>query len=135
MKSFFLISILALALFSGSCTKDMGGNADISTVDFVVLSGDWVEYGTKGVEGYGFAVDLNMPEITENVLQYGMVTLYVKSGEVWKPVPMTSYYTGFEGGFIYSYTRGIFSIDYYESDFQTTRPGSRTFRLVIVQPV
>lgn len=135
MKKLIFITFLAITFLITSCTEDTGGNADMTTVDFVVYSSDWVEYGTYGKAGYGFAVDITMPEITDNVVQNGMVTLYMKSGESWLPVPVSFYNEGFQGGFIYAIKRGIFSIEYYESDQQTVGPDNHTFRLVIVQPI
>lgn len=134
MKKIIFITLVAISLFSVSCTKDNGGNADISTVDFIVENADWVEYGTFGEEGYGFAVDLNFPEITSNVIQNGMVSLYIKRGDVWTPVPFNYFYQTFEGGYYYSMKSGTFSIDYYEDDHKTENPGTQIFRLVIVQP-
>lgn len=140
MKSFIIISFLALSIFSTSCVKDTGGNADIRTVDFTVQNADWVEYGTPGEEGYGFAVDLKFSEITNNVIQNGMVTLYMKRGDSWTSVPFNYFYRSgdqvdFQGGYFYSMKIGVFSIDYYESDHYTLNPGTQIFRLVIVQPV
>jgi hypothetical protein len=134
MKKLFFLTLIALSLFSFSCTEKTGGNADMSTVDFVVQSNEWIEYGVAGEPMYGFAVDLAMPEITDNVVQNGMVSLYMKSGESWLPVPVYFYNVGFQGGYFYKMKRGVFSIDYYESDQQTLRPDTQIFRLVIVQP-
>lgn len=144
MKRLLFISVLAITLFSTSCTKEYitqeynGGNADMSTVDFVVQEPDWVLYGDPGFPGYGYAVDLDFPELTDNVIQNGMVSLYMKSGTAWVPVPIYFYYSSgdalYQGGFFYRMKKGVFSIDYYESDFQTQNPGTQTFRVVIVQP-
>ena len=141
MKRLLFISVLAITLLSTSCTKEyitQGGNADMSTVDFVVQEADWVQYGDPGFEGYGYAVDLDFPELTDNVIQNGMVSLYMKSGTAWVPVPIYFYYLSgdvmYQGGFFYRMRQGVFSIDYYESDFQTQNPGTQTFRVVIVQP-
>jgi len=133
MKKLLFISILAISLFSTSCTK-VGGNADMSTVDFIVQNTDWKEYGTLGEQGFGYAVDLDFPELTNNVIQNGMVTLYMKTGESWTSVPYNYFYSNFQGGYYYSMKVGTFSIDYYESDHQTENPGTQIFRLVIVQP-
>jgi hypothetical protein len=135
MKKLIFITLMSISLFSTSCSKDIGGNADMSTVDFIVTGSDWVEYGTYGVVSYGFAVDLSMPEITNNVIENGMVTLYMKSGESWIPVPVYFYKEGYQGGFIYTLKHGIFAIEYYENDHQTIRPETHNFRLVIVQPI
>ena len=135
MKQIIFITLIAIALFSTSCESDTGGNADMRTVDFIVQSSEWVEYGIQGNPGYGFAVDLAMPEITDNVINNGMVSLYMKSGESWLPVPVYFYNDTFQGGYIYAMKRGVFSIEYYESDHQTVRPDTQIFRLVIVQPV
>jgi hypothetical protein len=139
MKKLFLITLVAVSLFSISCSKDTGGNADISTVDFIVQGTEWSEFGTVGQQGYGFAVDLDFPEITNNVIDNGMVSLYIKRGEVWTPVPFNYFYqttdgVNYEGGYFFSMKPGTFSIDYYESDHYTQNPGTQIFRLVIVQP-
>jgi hypothetical protein len=135
MKKLMIIPLIAVALFSFSCQKDSGGNADIRTIDFSVQNTQWIEYGTYGQPDYGFAVDLNFPEITNNVIQNGMVTLYMKYGESWTPIPFNYYYSTFAGGYFYSMKSGILSIDYYESDHQTLNPGTQIFRLVVVQPI
>jgi hypothetical protein len=147
MKRLIFITLVAVSLISTSCTKEyvtnvVGGNADMRTVDFNVLTNQWVEYGTPGEQGYGFYVDLTFPEITNNVIQNGMVTLYMKRGDTWTSIPFNYFYrstdvvpVNYEGGFFYSMQQGLFSIDYYESDHYTLNPGSQTFRLVIVQPV
>jgi hypothetical protein len=138
MKRLIFISVMAVSLFSASCTKDLGGNADISTADFNVQSAEWVVYGTPGQVGYGFAVDLIFPELTDNVIQNGMVSLYVQSSNAWIPVPVYFYYQTdqslYQGGYFYRMKKGVFSIDYYESDGYTKNPGTQIFRLVIVQP-
>lgn len=134
MKRLIFISVLVITLFSISCTKDTGGNADMSTVDFIVQSSDWIEYGTIGEPGFGYAVDLDFPEITNNVIENGMVTLYMKIGESWTSVPFNYFYSDYQGGYFYSMKFNTLSIDYYESDHQTLNPGTQIFRLVIVQP-
>ena len=134
MKKIILFTLLAVSLTFTSCTEKIGGNADMSTIEFTVYNSDWVEYGAVGEAGYGFAVDLSMPEITDNVIHNGMVSLYMKYGESWIPVPVYFYNTGFQGGYFYTMKRGVFSIEYYESDHQTVKPESQIFRLVIVQP-
>ena len=135
MKKLLLITLITISLFGTSCTKDMGGNADMSTVDFIVNKNDWFAIGEFGKPGYGFAIDLSMPEITNNVVQNGMVSLYIKSGESWIPAPVYFYNDGYQGGYLYALKRGVFSIEYYENDHKTELPGTQTFRLVIVQPI
>jgi hypothetical protein len=129
---------VAISIVISSCTDEVGGNANMSTVDFVVHDNDWEIYGTEGVVGYGFAVDLDFPELTNNVIQNGMVSLYMKSGDAWIPVPVYFYYqtnqTLYQGGFFYRMKQGVLSIDYYESDGYTQNPGTVSYRLVIVQP-
>ena len=135
MKRLLYITILAAALFSSSCTDEVGGNANIQTVNFVVQNNEWLAYGNFGEPYYGYAVDLVMPQITENVIQQGMVSLYLKSGDAWLPVPIYFYNDGYQGGFYYRMKSGLFSIEYYESDHQTQNPDTQSFRLVIVEPI
>lgn len=142
MKKLIFITVLAITLFSTSCTDDAGGNADMSTVDFSVQAAEWQEISdiVYGTVGYGYYVDLDFPELTNNVIQNGMVSLYMKSGFSWVPVPIYYYFLDdqtqalYQGGFYYSMKQGVFSIDYYESDGYTKNPGTQIYRLVIVQP-
>ncbi len=139
MKKLFFIIVIAITFFSSSCTDEVGGNADISTVDFNVQSSQWLETGTWQVAGYGYYVDLDFPELTNNVIQYGTVNLYLKSGDAWIPVPVYFYNQidqyQFQGGYFFRMQQGVFSIEYYESDGETQNPGTQIFRLVIVQPI
>ena len=138
MKKLILISVLALTLFLVSCKKDVGGNADISTVDFNVPTAQWSETGVWQTAGYGYFVDLDFPELTSNVINYGMVSLYMKVDNAWVPVPVYFYQQldqyQFQGGYFYKMKQGVLSIEYYENDGQTANPGTQIFRLVIVQP-
>ena len=141
MKKLLFITLLSVSLFSVSCTKDTGGNANISTVDFTVTETRWNVTNDIpiGQQGYGYYVDLVFPEITENVIRDGMVTLYMKRGDTWTSVPFNYFYqssdlVNYQGGYFYSMQVGTFSIDYYESDHKTLNPGTQIFRLVIVQP-
>ncbi len=135
MKKLSFLLILTTVFFFTSCEVERGGNANIRTVDFIVQQSDWMEIGIYSEPGYGFAVDLNMPEITPNVIQNGMVTLYMKSGESWLPVPVYIYKDGYQGGFLYAMKSGLFSIEYYENDHLTERPLTQIFRLVIVEHI
>jgi opacity protein-like surface antigen len=145
MKKLLFIAVLSITLFSTSCTKEYitqeytGGNANLSTVDFSVPDSQWQIVGTEGIAGYGYVVDLNFPELTDNVIQNGMVSLYIQSDNSWMPVPIyfyneTNTLIQYQGGFFYKMQKGIFSIEYYESDGLTHSPGTQNFRLVIVQP-
>lgn len=134
MKNVAILSLILITLALSACQKYESGNTRISSVEFVVYQNDWVEFGTKGSPGYGFAADIPMPEITDNVINYGSVTLYMKSGDSWVQVPIYFYASGYQAGFIYAMKRGLFSIEYYESDQQTVRPDGQAFRLVILQP-
>ena len=134
MKKLILFALLVVSFSFFSCTEKVGGNAEMSTMEFSVLHSEWIEYGNPGEVWYGYAVDIVMPEITDNVVHNGMLSLYMKLGESWVPVPVNFYYNGFQGGYFYTMKRGILSVEYYESDQQTVRPESQLFRLVIVQP-
>jgi hypothetical protein len=140
MKKLIFITVLAITLFSVSCTDEIGGNANMSTVDFSVQTSEWQETlkPVFGTAGYGYYVDLDFPELTNNVIQNGMVSLYMKIDDAWIPVPVYFYNQidqyQFQGGYFYRMKQGVFSIDYYENDGETGNPGTQIFRLVIVQP-
>lgn len=138
MKRLIFITVFALTLIATSCQDDIGGNANISTVDFSVQTNQWQETGDWQVAGYGYYVDLDFPELTNNVIQNGMVSLYKKEGNAWIPVPVYFYKQvdqyQYQGGYFYRMEPGLFSIEYYENDGETGNPGTQIFRLVIVQP-
>ncbi len=139
MKKLIFITVIAIAIFSSSCRDEVGGNADMSSVDFTVQDTQWQETGDWQIAGYGFFVDLDFPEITNNVVQNGTVNLYLKSGDGWIPVPVYFYNQvdqyQFQGGYFFRMQKGLFSVEYYDSDGETQSPGTQLFRLVIIQPI
>ena len=138
MKKLIFFTVLAIAIFSNACTDEVGGNANMSTVDFTVQTSQWKELGTWQEAGFGYYVDLDFPELTNNVIMDGMVSLYMKIDDAWVPVPVYFYNQidqyQFQGGYFYRMKQGVFSVEYYENDGQTGNPGTQIFRLVIVQP-
>jgi hypothetical protein len=52
MKQLTFIMLIAIAVFSTSCETDQGGNADMRTIDFIVQSSEWVEYGIQANRGF-----------------------------------------------------------------------------------
>jgi hypothetical protein len=136
MKRFFFFALALFALSISSCTDD-GNNTDLSTISFTIRASSWIESGEIFIDNHGFYVDLPMPELTDNVVNNGMVSLYrLRSSDgAWEPVPLVNYYSSYNGGYIYFFKKGILSIDYHDSDFQEVNPGEQTFKLVIIQPV
>jgi hypothetical protein len=122
------LAILATVLFS--CIKgDQGadgndGNANVfGTNDITVNGGDWVADGTF------FRADLTSPDITQAIVDKGIVMVYEKAGSYWNALPYTWGITSV------SFDFGLNSVGvYYESNDgnQTANPGTRIFRIVSI---
>ena len=96
----FLIPLAAVLLMATGCTKEyvtkqyvtqqvMGG-MDMSLIDFEVKNENWtqrfIENGNDD-EGY-FEAILQVPEITDEVIQKGLVLVYERLEEgIWTPLP------------------------------------------------
>jgi hypothetical protein len=85
------ILLLAAGLLALGCTKEyINQGLDMTLIDFTVKPGNWsvreVEYGNDD-EGYFEAV-LNVPAITQEVVDKGVVMVYreLEPG-IWTPLP------------------------------------------------
>lgn len=153
MKAYkILVLLLAAGLMSTGCSKEWlpwpdDGPSErqegMTMIDFEVSSGNWAER-----EGM-FEAQLNVPEITRDVLRSGNVQVsrcYHGEGgadDVWTPLPCmrTDVTTAEDGGdfyfttFIdYEWTVGAVYIYVTTSDLYTgDRPGDMSFRVIITR--
>ncbi|MBO4742945.1 MAG: hypothetical protein J5533_04850 [Bacteroidales bacterium] len=153
MKAYRLIVLLFVAgLLSTGCSKEWFPGPDddrydrsggMTLIDFDVKSANWVER-----EGM-FEVELNVPEITKQVLNQGNVQVsrrYPGEGsadDVWTPLPAmrTEVTTAEDGGdfyfttFIdYEWTVGSVFIYVTTTDLYTgDRPSDMSFRVLITR--
>lgn len=97
----FLLPLAALLLMAGGCTKEyvtkqyvteqnIVQGMDMSLIDFEVKSGNWTQrYIDNGADDEGFfEAILQVPEITDEVIQKGLVLVYERLEEgIWTPLP------------------------------------------------
>ena len=151
MKAYKLfVLLIAAGLLGSGCSKEWiswpddehsGRQDGMTMIDFEVSSSNWIER-----EGM-FEVQLDVPEITRNVLRNGNVQVsrcyHGESNEddIWTPLPAmrTDVITSDDGGdyyfttFIdYEWTVGTVFIFVTTSDLYTgDRPGDMSFRVII----
>ena len=84
-----LILFLSISILFSSCAKDgetgptgpqgPQGNANVQSFSFTVSPGQWSSDGTAGVD-YEKYIDLPVPSITQSILTYGAVLVYLTDG-------------------------------------------------------
>lgn len=96
MKYFTLIFSLLLLVSFSACEGPVGpagpkGNANVISINYLVLESDWTEVGKPGDEGFFLAVDLDVPEITQDIVDNGLVLAYYRANDndPWTALPFT----------------------------------------------
>ena len=144
MKKLSIICMTLFAmLFAVSCRGPMGpegpagptGNANVKSSTVTVRSSDWYWDNTS------WRVDLEYKAIDADIDDYGAVLVYMNSGDTWRQLPMTFYYSIEEDGVVYyyssslevsSYEEGV-SIFWTENDFYDGyRPDDHDFKIVVI---
>ena len=147
-KILFAICIsVSFGLVLTSCKGDRGptgpqGNANVRALTFDVVSSDW-QYQTN--PQYQYYVNLTEPDISQDILDNGMVIVYLSNGNNgWQAIPVTGYIQGSSGGstynleYKYSPVYGLTQVTvwYYIVTNPTAwippNPGSQTFKVVVV---
>lgn len=147
-RTFYIFLFVASAAFISSCTKegpqgpqgdqgDQGiqgvpgqdGNANVHSYTYDVLLSDWV------LNAPDYAVNLDVPEITQSILDDGAVLVYLSNGSGgWMPLPYTSWYSGYARLYKANILYGDVTIWVLDSDLtQTPNPGDRTFKIVVIE--
>jgi hypothetical protein len=97
------LSLLALLPFlMTSCVGPRGpqgppgqdgrdGNANVFSINYEVLIEDWYDVGTPGTDEFFLAVDLDVPEITSDIVENGVVLVYYRAdlNSPWLFLPYT----------------------------------------------
>jgi hypothetical protein len=107
MKTMKLPLIMALmaSITLSACSKgDKGdpgpqgppGNANVLTINYSISPGNWIESLTAplgpGDEGY-FLYDVrNIPDITQEIIDFGLVAAYYHDNGFYLPLPYTKFY-------------------------------------------
>ncbi|MBU1014669.1 MAG: hypothetical protein KKG99_16870 [Bacteroidetes bacterium] len=146
-KSIFY-SILLLAIVSltfSSCQKEgpMGPEGpagedarnSVSSFYYTIYEDEWQTFGEPGI-GFGYTGSMDFPEITDDVLNYGAVLVYLYQDNKLFPLPTTFINAG-DGGYMTSiwvtlqYEQVL--ITFQDSDGYTINPGDQEFKVVIIE--
>lgn len=139
--------ILALLSFLAiGCQGPTGpqGNANVHASTVAVSSSDWIY--TSGQDEYGeYHVTFTDNEITQDIVDHGMVLVYISNGSGgWQLMPIVGYTQGTSNGltydleYKYSPVYGAFSVTvwyYILTDpyfWVPVNPGAQTFKIVAV---
>ncbi|MEM6801763.1 MAG: hypothetical protein AAF696_10205 [Bacteroidota bacterium] len=93
---------LAAALIFPACVVDEGpigppgrdgrdGNAEVFSINYLAEESDWYDVGLPGDAGYYIALDLDVPEIDQDIVDNGVVLVYYRETptNAWTALPYT----------------------------------------------
>ena len=108
-----ILPVIAILLITTSCIGDIydnGSNTELQTVNITIRPNQWVVDGTPGHEGACLISEWSVPQLTQEVLKYGIVqTLYTFYDEsypyqlVEHPLPYVLPYAGSPSNVIETY--------------------------------
>lgn len=88
-NSLFAAFLVAILTISGACEGPVGpvgpegppgipgaDAKELISIKYEVLEGDWVANGNVGEPGYFLELDFDVPEITQNIIENGVVLVY-----------------------------------------------------------
>jgi len=141
-------SILVFAIVSislSSCQKEgpmgpegpagLDARNSVSSFYYTIYEDEWETFGVPGV-GFGYTGSMDFPEITENVLNYGAVLVYLYQDNSLFSLPTTFINAG-DGGYLttiwVTLKYGEIVITFQDSDGNTINPGDQEFKVVIIE--
>lgn len=67
------------------------GNANVFSINYLVEAADWYDVGTPGADEYFLALDLDVPEISSDIVESGLVLVYYRAdaNSPWLALPYT----------------------------------------------
>ncbi len=148
----YIISIIVIIAFTfTSCGKDgaigpegpqgpegpagENASASVSSFYYTIFEDEWQTFGDPGI-GFGFIGAMDFPEITEDVLNYGAVLVYLYQDNSLFSLP-TTFINPEDGGYLTSiwvtlqYQQVL--ITFQDSDVNTINPGDQEFKVVIIE--
>jgi hypothetical protein len=109
----------------------LGGNVNIENSTFTIQANQWYTRGVFQQQGFQYYCLIDVPRITQDVMENGAVMIYVQQSDLFYPLPAITNNNGYVNTIqnnVYSGTVEIFVED---TDFQTENPGIMTFKIVI----
>lgn len=157
LKNFFLLILSAAVLTLTGCAKDgetgpagpagkdgtngvgqdgqdgQDGNANVQHFSFQVNPGDWSTYGSAGTTGHALYYEKSISQITQDILDNGLVMTYLVTGNYNLAMPTVIYTPSYQVQYLFAATVGTLEIDIQLSTLQTpTVSGSFNFKCVVI---
>jgi len=150
MKKLTVICMTLLAmLFAVSCRGPMGpegpaGTANVASTTMTIKSTDWqwlcVYKDAENHERGQYYVEIDYPNVTQNVYNHGAVLVYMNIEGSWSQLPMTYYYLDTENDIlaeasleVYTQNNGGITLFWTQSDMWDVRPETFTFKIVCIE--
>lgn len=139
-----LLLLFSVALLTFGCTGPQGpqgpaGEGSMKfTLEFKVLSRDWVRNTDAGGNFIGWWYDISVPELTRYIYEYGIYNTYLWDGNVQVPLPIIVYNETdnqlWEKKISCDFAVGSVAVYYQENDFtnEGRQPEDMTFRIHMV---
>lgn len=159
MKSFtFSSQLLKLSMFTlvalafSSCIGPRGpqgpqgfdgrngqdGNANVWSINYLAIESDWYDVGFSGDDGYYLALDFDVPEIDNIIVNSGVVMVYYREtdGSPWTALPYTfiSHNPEYIEKLDFIYDLSFVGIQSQASDRQAT-PYAGTYRVIVADGI
>ena len=69
----------------------LDGNANVISINYAADPSHWYDVGTPGEDDYFMALDLDVPEITQDIVDNGLVLVYYRADtqDPWTALPYT----------------------------------------------
>ena len=135
--SFFLSSIF-FSCQGPEGPQGLDGNANVISINYLILASDWQEVGKPGEVGFLLAVDLDVPEITQDIVDHGLVLAYYRAtdSDPWTALPFTriSHDPPFSEKFDFIYDRSFVGLTSMATDRGGT-PYEGTVRLIVAEAI
>jgi hypothetical protein len=128
MKSISLVVSASIVMLLSSCGEkgDPGpvgppGNANVHSYYYTVNYTNWNIYGTSGTPNHSLFYEKYIPEITQAIIDHGMVVAYIYDHTLgaWVALPYTYTFAGAQEYYKFYTTVGIAGIDITLSTLQT----------------
>lgn len=115
------------------------GNWNVLSIRYEVFASDWLANGTQGVPGYYLELEFEVPEITQDIAEDGLVLVYYRAqaGDPWILLPYTFISSDdppFTEVLDFIYGQGFVNFKSQADDYGAT-PYEGTFRVIVADAI